>query len=286
MRKFGLTGATLAACVAISILGIAAGATAATRGLTKRAAPSVELVAQLSGKGIRGGDAHGRGTVWLQVERSRRQVCFDMRISGAPKGRLLVGRAGHGEVLTLLGSKRPRAGSKRCVTKVATRLIRALDTHPTGFFVKLAARGFLNGAIRGQLTRNTGSRPNSRGLSDCNLYLYDDTGKDVVNIGKNPTPPNGTGVRSEWHNSGGDILGGFCRISFKYDYKDPNVTRSLDVLIENPVYGSNTYYCRAQGDIKCFGPRSGSTTSGWTLTAIYYICIPGAWPQNPSYCKG
>jgi len=267
----GLLLALLATATAVALGGGAA-----------LAAPEVdtELAAKLTGDAV-DGDPDGRGTARLDLRRSKRKLCYEVAAQDIEKGRVFVGEGAKGEqgtrVLTLFSRRYERRGLKGCVQNVPAKLLDGMEAHPKRFFVEFANREYPKGAIRGWLRESSGGPQGTYSATDCYIYLDDDTGEGndfATGQHTTPTPINGGGVR---YLATEDHSVTTCIASRTYDL--PNGT--IKVYAKDRLIGSNVYSCTATGIYKCFGPREGSTTSGYTLSVIYYVCIPGAWP--PAY---
>jgi hypothetical protein len=257
-----LPSLALAAAVCVSLAGTAA--IAGSKG-------EIDLRAEMDGKAT-GGD--GRGTASLSLDPSRRKLCYEIETDGAEKGRAFIGRGARGDkgspVLTLFSRSVEGRGLRGCVDDVSRDLLEDMAVAPNDYFAALTSREFPDGAIRGQLRRsNAGS---GYSATDCYIYLDDDTGEGhdfATGQSTTPTPIDGKGVRylaTEDHSVTTCIA--------ERTYTFPQGT--IKVYAKDRLIGSNVYSCTATGIYKCFGPREGSTTSGYTLRVIYYVCIPGA----------
>ena len=272
MLPAGAFGAIVATAALSAALGGGA-AIAASDGKTN-------LRAEMNGKAT---GAPGEGTATLELDRSKRKLCYEVETEEAGKGRVFIGRGAKGErgsaELTLFSRKAKKPGLKGCLKRVSGKLLDEIAAEPKGYFVAVASHDFPDGAIRGQL------KPAGKGVgadlgysaTDCYIYLDDDTGEGhdfATGQSTTPTPINGGGVRylaTEDHSVTTCIA--------QRTYTFPQGT--IKVYAKDRLIGSNVYSCTATGIYKCFGPREGSTTSGYTLSVIYYVCIPGAWP--PAY---
>jgi hypothetical protein len=182
-------------------------------------------------------------------------------------------------VLTLFAPSAKSRGLSGCVKNVEPSLIADLSAHPDRFFVAVANTQFPHGAIRGQLRRSTAGPGAQYSATDCYVYIYDDTGEGhdfATGTSTTPTPIDGNGVR---YLAGEDHSVTTCTVQRTYSF--PNGT--VKVFARDRLIGSNVYSCTATGVYKCFGPRDGSTLSGWTLRVVYYVCRPGA-STRPNYC--
>jgi hypothetical protein len=132
------------------------------------AAPSGAAVKRLradlrGGQEVSGGDANGRGTAKLRLNRAARRVCFDIRvhdISEVVAAHIHRGRRGHdGPIrVELIGA--PQGDEDHftgCANGVSRRLIRRINRHPRRFYVNVHTVDFPGGAIRGQLHRPAAS---------------------------------------------------------------------------------------------------------------------------------
>jgi hypothetical protein len=266
-----LPSLALAAAVCVSLAGTVA--IAGGKG-------EVDLRAEMDGKATGGA---GRGATSLSLDPSRRKLCYEIETDGAEKGRAFIGRGAKGDrgspVLTLFSRSVEGRGLRGCVDDVSRDLLEDMAAEPSDYFAALTSREFPDGAIRGQLRRFNPRPGAGSGYSatDCYIYLDDDTGEGhdfATGQSTTPTPINGGGVRylaTEDHSVTTCIA--------ERTYTFPQGT--IKVYAKDRLIGSNVYSCTATGIYKCFGPREGSTTSGYTLSVIYYVCIPGAWP--PAY---
>jgi CHRD domain-containing protein len=242
------------------------------------------LSAKMDGKAI-GADRDGRGTAFIQLKRSKRKVCYSLDASEIEKGRVFIGEGAKGDrgrsVLTLFNPSDKSSRLSGCVRNVSRTLLANLAAHPNQFFVAVSNHKFPHGAIRGQLRASApGQSSPNYSLTDCYIYVNDDTGDGLdFSTGQptTPTPIDGTGVR---YLAGEDHSETTCIVNKNFD-KFPNGT--VKVYAKDRLIGSNVYSCVTTGKYKCFGPQPGSTTSGWTLRLFYYVCIPGA-SQRPYYC--
>jgi hypothetical protein len=241
------------------------------------------LNATMEGKSI-GADPNGRGAVRLELHAAERKLCYAIDADNVGKGRVFIGEGAKGarghSVLTLFAPSLKSRGLSGCLTNVARSLIADLSAHPGQFFVAVSDHEFPNAAIRGQLRHSTPGPPSSTySATDCYIYVYDDTGEGydfATGASTTPTPIDGTGVR---YLAGEDHSAATCIVSKAYKLANGTVK----VYAKDRLIGSNVYSCVTTGVYKCFGPREGSTTSGWTLRVVYYVCIPGA-SKRPDYC--
>jgi len=238
------------------------------------------FAAKLGGKAI-GGDPEGRGTASLEVKRAKRKLCYAVQADDVEKGKFYLGEGKKGEpgdaVLTLFSPKVSKPGPKGCMKKVNGELLDEILTHPKRYFVALENDEYPDGALRGQLRPSSGAPQGGYSATDCYILIDDDTGQGLdFNTGQltTPTPINGSGVR---YSATEDHSVTTCIAQRTYNFPDGTVK----VYAKDRLIGSNVYSCVTTGKYKCFGPREGSTTSGYTLRVIYYVCIPGAWP--PAY---
>jgi hypothetical protein len=102
------------------------------------------------------GDTDGSGTAKLRLNRTKKTVCFTIRVRklddvvAAHIHRGAKGVAGGIEV-ELIGQ--PKTGNRftGCQHGVARTLIREISRHPRRFYVNVHTTAFQGGAIRGQL---------------------------------------------------------------------------------------------------------------------------------------
>ena len=225
--------------------------------------------------------AAGEGTASIELDRAKKKLCYAIETEGAEKGRVFLGKGAKGDdgrlVLTLFSRNAEKPRLKGCVKRVPTSLINDIAGAPKDYFVAAASSEFPDGALRGQLRPGAPGAGSGYSATDCYIYLDDDTGEGhdfATGQDTTKTPINGQGVRylaTEDHSITTCIA--------QRTYTFPQGT--IKVYAKDRLIGSNVYSCTATGIYKCFGPREGSTTSGYTLSVIYYACIPGAWP--PAY---
>ncbi len=192
--------------------------------------------------------------------------------------------------------------------KTARKLVSSVDHKCLGFTGKVCrVRGFAcvvrsdagraatlrctkgNKLVLRRLRRPVGvgsSGPN--GLTDCTLYLLDDTGQNLTDPGTTPSPIDGRGVRTLLGHASGTYG---CLITTSYELHIPakGIHGTVNMRIENPLIGSNEWSCNATGSFRCFGPRDGSNLRGSNLVVLYYVCIPGEDVKQlgrhlPGYC--
>jgi hypothetical protein len=271
----------IVACTAAGCVVIAVSAIGSSAAITEHGNAAFALSAKLEGRPI-GADRNGRGTAFLRLDPSKREVCYAVHAEGVEKGRAFIGDGAKGvhghSVLTLFGPGAKSRGLTGCIRYVSRRLMTDIGAHPGQFYVAVANHQFPRAAIRGQLRRSRALHA-SYSATDCYIYVYDDTGEGhdfATGQSTTPTPIDGTGVR---YLAGEDHSKTTCIVSRTYTFPKGTVK----VYAKDRLIGSNVYSCTTTGIYKCFGPRDGSTLKGWTLRVVYYVCIPGA-SQRPSYC--
>lgn len=155
-RIFKLLGvAALAALATVLALTMTAGAKDGQRAKGKHALSTGLSGAEVSG----GGDPDGRGRTKVRLLPRFGAVCFILRTrdieapTGAHIHRGARGETGpHAVDLFPPGDARDRG----CVDGVERDLLRELARHPERFYVNLHNHEFVDGAIRGQLSKSRG----------------------------------------------------------------------------------------------------------------------------------
>jgi hypothetical protein len=117
----------------------------------------VTLSATLNGANeVNGGDPDGTGTAQITLDRSTREVCFDITASDielpADAAHIHKGPAGqNGPIKVTLAPPEADGHSSGCV-KAGRKLIKKITNNPSGFYVNVHTGEFPNGAIWGQLS--------------------------------------------------------------------------------------------------------------------------------------
>lgn len=216
--------------------------------------------------------------------------------------------------LLMVATPASASGLKKCGSQTKARgvdcknarmLVRSVDRKCRGFTGQVCrVRGFAcvvrsdaghpaklrctkgNKLVLRRLRRPVGvgsSGPN--GLTDCSLYLLDDTGQNMERPGT-PSPIDGRGVKTLVGHASGNYG---CVAALSYEQHSNGTNGTVKMRIENPLIGSNEWSCNATGSFRCFGPRDGSNLRGSNLVALYYVCIPGEDVKQlghhlPGYC--
>ena len=124
------------------------------------AAPASGQVRRLEAnlKGSAATDPDGSGTANLRLDRSRKRVCFTIRVSAIDEvvaAHIHKGGPGVNGSIAVDLITAPKSGTKftGCTKNVARAKIRAILRHPRRYYVNVHTMAFPGGAIRGQLHR-------------------------------------------------------------------------------------------------------------------------------------
>jgi len=100
------------------------------------------------------GDPDGRGTAKLRVDQQKRQICFELSVSGvgpATAAHIHKGRAGQaGDIVVPLTPAPANGSSQGCVTTEAN-FAAVLVGDPVSYYVNVHNAELPGGAVRGQL---------------------------------------------------------------------------------------------------------------------------------------
>lgn len=131
---------------------------ALTLASAEAAGPAVQLSAKLRGTNVpEGGDANGKGEIFLAVKKRKRKACFELtfrKIESPEKGQIREGGRGETGPLAVRLFRDPSGLPGRSVegcVKTKRKTLRKLARKPEGYYVNVANDDYLDGAIRGQL---------------------------------------------------------------------------------------------------------------------------------------
>lgn len=160
VRAMGRSGVCLASVSSIVVL-VGPNSAAAHEDSLAYQAGNAHFAIQLVGHEVpEGGDPDGQGSATLDLDRTRKQICFTMtwsRLRGTVNALHLnvAARGGEGPQWIDFFDKQslpgPRGMASGCVPTTSDK-IDAVLSHPTDYYLNLDSSAFTKGAIRGQLS--------------------------------------------------------------------------------------------------------------------------------------
>lgn len=100
------------------------------------------------------GDPDGRGTARLRVDRQKREICFELSVSGigpATAAHIHKGRAGQSGDIEVPLTPAPTNGSSQGCVPTEGNFAAVLVGDPVSYYVNVHNAEFPGGAVRGQL---------------------------------------------------------------------------------------------------------------------------------------
>lgn len=108
------------------------------------------------------GDADGTGTTSIALNQGKKQVCYEIHVSGIATATLAHIHRGAADVAgpVVVNLDPPASGSsKGCVENVDEALIKEIRQDPGKFYVNVHNADFPDGAVRGQLAKGEEKKP-------------------------------------------------------------------------------------------------------------------------------
>ncbi len=100
------------------------------------------------------GDPDGRGTAMLRIDQQKREICFELSVTGigaATAAHIHRGRIGQsGDIVVPLTPAPTNGSSQGCVSAEGT-LAATIAGDPVGYYVNVHNADYPGGAVRGQL---------------------------------------------------------------------------------------------------------------------------------------